>query len=128
MTDEELEAKLYPDEHYRTERPIPDMNFIHAELKRKGVTLQLLWQEYLEHYPNGLGHSQFCDYYLKWRGKREFSMHQIHKAGEKTYVDWIGPTFHKNSYHLDIDGPSFRGIEAKRRMESAKIIDETVSS
>lgn len=83
MTDEELEAKLYPDEHYRTERPIPDMNFIHAELKRKGVTLQLLWQEYLEHYPNGLGYSQFCDYYLKWRGKREISMHQIHKAGEK---------------------------------------------
>lgn len=92
MSDEELEAKLYPDEHYRTERPLPDMNFIHSELKRKGVTLQLLWQEYLEHYPDGLGYSQFCDYYHKWRGKRELSMHQIHKAGEKTYVDWVGPT------------------------------------
>ena len=43
MSDEELEAKLYLDEHYRTERPLPDMNFIHSELKRKGVTLQLLW-------------------------------------------------------------------------------------
>ena len=43
MSDEELEAKLYPDEHYRTERTLPDMNFIHSELKRKGVTLQLLW-------------------------------------------------------------------------------------
>ena len=92
MDDEELETKLYPDEHYRSERPIPDMNFIHAELKKKGVTLQLLWQEYLEHYPDGLGYSQFCDYYLKWRKKRDLSMHQIHKAGEKTYVDWSGLT------------------------------------
>lgn len=92
MDDEELETKLYPDEHYHSERPIPDMNFIHAELKKKGVTLQLLWQEYLEHYPDGLGYSQFCDYYLKWRKKRNLSMHQIHKAGEKTYVDWSGLT------------------------------------
>jgi transposase len=92
MSDDELEAKLYPDEHYHSERPIPDMNFIHSELKKKGVTLQLLWQEYLEHYPDGLGYSQFCDYYQKWRGKRNLSMHQIHKAGEKTYVDWVGPT------------------------------------
>ena len=92
MSDDELETRLYPDEHYCSNRPIPDMNFIHAELKKKGVTLQLLWQEYLEHYPDGLGYSQFCDYYLKWRGKRNLSMHQIHKAGEKTYVDWVGPT------------------------------------
>lgn len=92
MSDSELEDKLYPDENYRTERPLPDMNFIHREMKKKGVTLQLLWQEYLEQYPNGLGYSQFCDYYLKWRGKRKISMHQIHKAGEKCYVDWVGPT------------------------------------
>jgi len=75
MSEEVLENKLYPDENYRTERPLPDMNFIHTELKRKGVTLQLLWQEYLEQYPDGLGYSQFCDYYLKWRGKRNLSMH-----------------------------------------------------
>lgn len=92
MSDSELEDKLYPDENYRTERPLPDMNFIHREMKKKGVTLQLLWQEYLEQYPDGLGYSQFCDYYLKWRGKRNISMHQIHKAGEKCYVDWVGPT------------------------------------
>ncbi len=83
MSEEMLENKLYPDENYRTERPLPDMNFIHTELKRKGVTLQLLWQEYLEQYPNGLGYSQFCDYYLKWRGKRNLSMHHFHKAGKK---------------------------------------------
>lgn len=92
MSEDVLKSKLYPEEHYRTDRPLPDMNFIHTELKKKGVTLQLLWQEYLERYPDGLGYSQFCDYYLKWRGKRNLSMHQIHKAGEKTYVDWLGPT------------------------------------
>ena len=55
MSDDEVETRLYPDEHYCLNCPIPDMNFIHAELKKKGVTLQLLWQEYLEHYPDGLG-------------------------------------------------------------------------
>lgn len=92
LSDDELAEKLYSDEHYHSERPIPDMNFIHSELKKKGVTLQLLWQEYLEHYPDGLGYSQFCEYYHRWREKRNLSMHQIHKAGEKTYVDWVGPT------------------------------------
>jgi len=95
MSDDELESKLYSDEHYHTDRPLPDMNFIHTEMKKKGVTLQLLWQEYIERYPTGLSYSQFCDYYQKWRGKRNISMHQIHKAGEKTFVDWVGP-------HMDV--------------------------
>ncbi len=92
LSDEELSRKLYPDEHYHSDRPLPDMNYIHTQMMEPGVTLQLLWQEYLERYPNGLGYSQFCDYYLQWRKKRNLSMHQIHKAGEKTYVDWAGPT------------------------------------
>lgn len=91
LTDDELSSKLYSDEQYKTDRPLPDMDFIHTEMKKKGVTLQLLWQEYIEKYPDGLGYSQFCNYYLVWRGKRNLSMHQIHKAGEKTYVDWAGP-------------------------------------
>ena len=92
MSDEELSQKLYSDEHYHSERPLPDMNYIHNEMMEPGVTLQLLWQEYLEKYPDGIGYSQFCDYYLRWRKKRNLSMHQIHKVGEKTYVDWAGPT------------------------------------
>ncbi len=92
IPENELEHKLYPEEHYKTKRPLPDTDSIHKEMKKKGVTMQLLWQEYIERYPDGVSYSQFCDYYLKWRGKRQLSMHQIHKAGEKTFVDWVGPT------------------------------------
>lgn len=92
LSDDELSQKLYPDEHYHSDRPLPDMNYIFTEMLQPGVTLQLLWQEYLEKYPSGIGYSQFCDYYLQWRKKRNLSMHQFHKVGEKTYVDWAGPT------------------------------------
>lgn len=92
MDDAELEAKLYPQEINSSKKSLPDMDYIHKELKRKGVTLQLLWQEYKETYPDGLMYSQFCDHYLKWRKLRNISMHQIHRAGEKTFVDWAGAT------------------------------------
>jgi transposase len=54
--------------------------------------LQLLWQEYKEQYPEGLGYTQFCDHYATWRKLRRISMHQIHRAGEKLFVDWAGLT------------------------------------
>lgn len=92
MDDAELEAKLYPQEINSSKKSLPDMDYIHKELKRKGVTLQLLWQEYKEAYPDGLMYSQFCDHYLKWRKLRNISMHQIHRAGEKTFIDWAGAT------------------------------------
>ncbi|MDK2901871.1 MAG: hypothetical protein PWR14_775 [Thermosediminibacterales bacterium] len=92
IDDAELESRLYPQEITSSKKPLPDMDFIHRELKRKGVTLQLLWQEYKEQYPDGLMYSQFCDYYLRWRKSRNISMHQIHRVGEKTFVDWAGPT------------------------------------
>lgn len=92
FTESELESKLYPPEIHRTDKPLPDMNFIHKELKKKGVTLQLLWQEYIEKNPDGVRYSMFCDHYRKWRELRNVSMHQIHKAGEKGFVDWVGQT------------------------------------
>ncbi len=76
----------------RSSRPQPNWKEIHGELKKKGVTLQLLWEEYKAIYPNGYQSTQFCDRYRKWKGKLNPSLRQTHKAGEKMFVDYAGQT------------------------------------
>jgi len=76
----------------KDERPLPDWAEIHKELKRKGVTLLLLWQEHRATHPNGYGYSRFCELYTEWTQKLSPRMHQIHKAGEKLFVDYAGQT------------------------------------
>ena len=71
----------------------PDFPSIHLELKRKGVTKQLLWQEYRQrHSDDGYSYAQFCHRYKSWLGCQQRSMRQIHQAGEKLFVDYCGPT------------------------------------
>ena len=71
----------------------PDFIRIFEELKKKGVTLLLLWQEYREeHQGSGYGYSRFCDLYKGWHKKLFPSMRQQYKAGEKMFVDYAGPT------------------------------------
>lgn len=65
---------------------------IHRELKRKGVTLALLWQEYKERDPDGYQYSWFCKLYNKWAGTIDLVMRQDHRAGEKLFVDYAGQT------------------------------------
>ena len=71
---------------------MPDWAEIHKELKRKGVTLFLLWQEYKEVHPAGYQYSRFCDLYRAWAGTVDLPMRQNHKAGEKLFVDYAGQT------------------------------------
>jgi transposase len=88
-----LEAKLYPKEiSVSPKRPQLDFSFIYQELRRPSVTLQLLWNEYKQLHPEGYQYSQFCELYRQWSGKLNTSMRQIHKAGEKMFVDWAGQT------------------------------------
>jgi len=84
LTDSELERLLYPPRLSipASERPLPNWTEIHRELKRKGVTLQLLWQEYKEAYPEGYQYSRFCDLYRAWASMLDLPMRQNHKAGE----------------------------------------------
>ena len=63
-------------------RGVPDWSVVHQEIKRKGVTLFLLWQEYREIHPKGYQYSWFCEYYRAWRGKLDVVMRQDHRAGE----------------------------------------------
>ena len=104
MGDSEMEAKLFPQEIKDSKKTLPDWDYVHKELKKKGVTLLLLWQEYKEKYPDGIMYSRFCDYYLNWRKLRNISMHQIHRAGEKVFVDWAGDT-------MKVTNPTTEAIE-----------------
>jgi len=88
-----LQEKLYP----RTkvlddEPPLPKWETVDAQLRKKGVTLQLLWQEYLRENPRGYSYSQYCRRYRVWAAQRDLVMRQEHRAGEKLFVDFTGPT------------------------------------
>jgi transposase len=63
-------------------RSVPDWAYIHRELRRKAVTLMLLWQEYKQQYPDGYQYSRFCELYGQWKGKIDPVMRQVHIAGE----------------------------------------------
>jgi len=93
VDDATLEARLFP----RTGRPPsyvkPDFGLIHQELKRKGVTLQLLWEEYSAAHPgNAYRYSQFCDLYRGFAARLKRSMRQVHRAGDKLFIDYSGQT------------------------------------
>ena len=71
----------------------PDYALVHQELKKKGVTLTLLWEEYLQAVGGrGYQYTAFCTRYKCWTGQLKRSMRQIHRAGEKLFVDYAGPT------------------------------------
>jgi len=94
-TDRELYEMLFADEPKRAggrSIPTPDFSSIHRELMKKHVTRLLLWEEYREVQPDGYGYSQFCELYNQWRKKFTVSMRQVHKAGEKMFVDYSGLT------------------------------------
>lgn len=90
LDDAALEAKLFPGQPASGKRPLPDFKHVHFELSRQGVTLALLWQEYRTAYSDGLGYTQFCDRYRKWRRELDLSLRVVHRPGEKLYVDFAG--------------------------------------
>ena len=94
LSDEELEGRLYPPAEVMaaSERPLVDWAEVHTELKRKGVTLSLLWEEYRHQQPRGYRYSRYCQLYGQWRGRSDLSMRQLHRAGEKLFVDYSGST------------------------------------
>ncbi|MBL0941814.1 MAG: IS21 family transposase [Alphaproteobacteria bacterium] len=92
LNDEQLEMSVYPPSEKINQRRDIEWSYIHKELKRKHVTLRLLWGEYKEQDPQGIGYSQFCDTYRKWRNALDIWMRQPHKAGERLFVDYAGQT------------------------------------
>jgi transposase len=95
LSDEDLEGLLSGQVATQTSNPFaePDFPYIHLELKRKGVTRLLLWEEYADAFPlNHYRYTQFCVLYKQWRRRLSPTMRQLHKAGEKMFVDYAGQT------------------------------------
>jgi transposase len=92
LDDARLEACLFQRVHdlVGVPRPLPDLAWLHQELKRPGVTLQRLWLEYLDAHPDGYRYSQFCRHYERWVRTLAPTMRQVHRAGEKAFVDFSG--------------------------------------
>jgi transposase len=95
MDDGQLARLFYPKADTKASKHFerPDWIEVYQELKKKGVTKHLLWEEYTQKYPNRCySYSQYCDRYLRWQKKQKRSMRQAHKAGEKLFVDYAGQT------------------------------------
>lgn len=95
LTERDLGRKLFPTQAVTGQRRFvePDFPVVYQELKRKGVTKLLLWQEYRQCHPDeGYSYAQFCHRYRIWQGCQQRSMRQVHRAGEKLFVDYCGPT------------------------------------
>lgn len=94
-TEAELIRALFPETVLPTRKGLidPDWGYVHKELRKKGVTKQLLWEEYCQEQTLGAySYAQYCHRYNQWRGTLKRSMRQHHKAGEKLFVDYAGPT------------------------------------
>jgi transposase len=91
LGEDEVEQRLYGLALMRkSTRPGPDPAELDIELRRKGVTLQLLHLEYLDRHPDGYRYTQFCQIYRDWQKRQGPTMRQVHRAGEKLFVDYSG--------------------------------------
>jgi len=92
VDDTDLERLLYPGPRGDKNHSEPDWEYIHRELRRPGVTRELLWIEYCEQLSEAYSYGQFCRLYRRWAKKVNLVMRQEHLAGEKLFVDFAGPT------------------------------------
>jgi transposase-like protein len=86
MSDEALEEQIYSTAGSRQghrRQAEPDFSQVHRELKRKHVTLSILWEEYIEQIPEGYRYSRFCELYRNWTGRLSVTMRQSHAGGDK---------------------------------------------
>ncbi|MDR6496831.1 IS21 family transposase [Paraburkholderia sp. DD10] len=91
LSDDELEALLYPPPpRVEGQRPEPDWPTVRRELSRKGVTLDLLWNEYKAEHPDGYAYTWFCTHYNRWASALPLTLRQTHAPGEKLFVDYSG--------------------------------------
>lgn len=92
FSEESLAVLLRTELSTRGRKAEPDFLYIQKELLKKGVTLALLWEEYIKVNPDGHAYSGYCHYYHEWRKSKKLSMRCSHKSGEKLYVDFAGST------------------------------------
>jgi transposase len=96
LADDALDEKVYGVRSLKRSGrpPLPDGAYLHAELHRAGVTLQLLYLEYLEREPNGFRYTAFCAHYNRWLATQKTTMRQVHVGGDKLFTDYSGKKPH----------------------------------
>jgi len=93
LDEQALERRLFPPiVPADVIRPEPDWVWAHREMRKKSVTLELLWQEYKAAHPDGYQYSWFCERYRQWVGKLSVILRQTHTPGERLFVDYAGQT------------------------------------
>jgi len=94
LSETELERRLIPPTPPPEYFVRPDFGQLHHEMRRKGMTIMLLWQEFMEHHPGERVHqySQFSVNYRHYVQSLKRSLRMVHRAGEKLFIDYAGPT------------------------------------
>jgi len=96
LSDRELALKLFPPGEGKPMYTMPDCDWVHREMAKPGVTLQLLWMEYSDKCRDGgllpYQFTQFRKYYRDYLLKTKATMHINRKPGEIMEVDWAGQT------------------------------------
>ena len=92
LNDKQLMSLLHPPTQPKNAPPEPDVEYIFYEMKKKSVTLMLLWEEYKAQHPDGIMYTQFCERYRNFKKQNQITMHIEHKGGEAVQVDWAGQT------------------------------------
>jgi transposase len=116
MTDSALEAALFAavgTKQGHRRRAEPDWAEIHRDLKRKHVTLAMLWDEYIERYPEGYRYSRFCELYRGWASRLPVTMRQSHIGGDKLVRRRHSAGDRRSAYW---PGPSGADLRRSRRM------------
>jgi transposase len=135
MSNKELGSILYPPTQKEGKRKPaePDLEYIHREMQKKGMTLTLLWEEYKTENPDGLMLTQFCERYRAFRKQNGVYMRKVYKAGERVQIDWAGLTMPYTDETGDgreayifvaaLPASSYLYAEAFRNMEESSWID-----
>ena len=92
LSDKQLVSLLHPSVGQKKTPPEPDLETIFYEMKKKSVTLMLLWEEYKAKHPDGVMYTQFCERYRNFKKQNQLTLHIEHKGGEEVQVDWAGQT------------------------------------
>ena len=91
LDDEALEAALYPVPREALAEDV-DWAKVEKDLSRRGMTLKLLWQEWRETHPDGMSYVTWCRRFRHWRPRRDVTMRQNRRPGERLFVDYAGMT------------------------------------
>ena len=92
LEDDALQARFSTRTEGGSRRAVPNWASIHEQLQQRDVTLDLLWQEFRVGEPDSVSYAQFTRLYRAWRNRQKISMRQIHKPGDKLFVDFCGRT------------------------------------